>query len=83
MGQDVPGGVRIAVDGTVGIDGGGKPAAVLRSQSRFHERDSGPGGAPGPFASDSYLNRYAYTEVATLHVPGWTTSARSVPLAVS
>ncbi|MFJ6837794.1 MaoC family dehydratase [Streptomyces sp. NPDC091209] len=33
--EDVPGGVQIAVDGTVEIDGGGKPAAVLRSLSRF------------------------------------------------
>ncbi|WP_241265643.1 MaoC family dehydratase [Streptomyces boncukensis] len=30
------GGVQIAVDGTVEIDGGAKPAAVLRSLSRFY-----------------------------------------------
>ncbi|WP_328552460.1 MULTISPECIES: MaoC family dehydratase [unclassified Streptomyces] len=34
--DDVPGGVQIAVDGTVEIEGGGKPAAVLRSLSRFY-----------------------------------------------
>lgn len=34
--EDVPGGVQIAVDGTVETDGGGKPAAVLQSLSRFH-----------------------------------------------
>jgi acyl dehydratase len=34
--EDVPGGVQIAVDGTVEIEGGGKPAAVLRSLSRFY-----------------------------------------------
>lgn len=34
--EDVPGGVQIAVDGTVEIDGGGKPAAVLQSLSRFY-----------------------------------------------
>ncbi|MFE1191341.1 MaoC family dehydratase [Streptomyces olivaceoviridis] len=34
--EDVPGGVQIAVDGTMEIDGGGKPAAVLRSLSRFY-----------------------------------------------
>ncbi|MEV5313038.1 MaoC family dehydratase [Streptomyces sp. NPDC052610] len=33
---DVPGGVQIAVDGTIEIDGGTKPAAVLRSLSRFY-----------------------------------------------
>ncbi|MGX1134533.1 acyl dehydratase [Streptomyces glaucescens] len=33
---DVPGGVQIAVDGTLEIDGGTKPAAVLRSLSRFY-----------------------------------------------
>ncbi|TVZ96678.1 MaoC dehydratase-like protein [Streptomyces sp. BK340] len=34
--EEVPGGVRIAVDGTVESDGGGKPAAVLQSLSRFY-----------------------------------------------
>ncbi|WP_329185081.1 MaoC family dehydratase [Streptomyces sp. NBC_01428] len=34
--EDVPGGVQIAVDGTVETDGGGKPAAVLQSLSRFY-----------------------------------------------
>lgn len=34
--EDVPGGVQIAVDGTVEIDGAGKPAAVLQSLSRFY-----------------------------------------------
>ncbi|MCT9009537.1 MaoC family dehydratase [Streptomyces rhizosphaerihabitans] len=34
--EDVPGGVQIAIDGTVEIDGGGKPAAVLQSLSRFY-----------------------------------------------
>ncbi|MEU2427540.1 MaoC family dehydratase [Streptomyces sp. NPDC007851] len=34
--QEVPGGVQIAVDGTIEIDGGAKPAAVLRSLSRFY-----------------------------------------------
>nr|WSY50238.1 MaoC family dehydratase [Streptomyces sp. NBC_00886] len=34
--EDVPGGVQIAVDGTVEIDGGPKPAAVLQSLSRFY-----------------------------------------------
>ncbi|MEU9996220.1 MaoC family dehydratase [Streptomyces sp. NPDC050848] len=34
--DDVPGGVQIAVDGTVEIEGGAKPAAVLRSLSRFY-----------------------------------------------
>ncbi|MFI8950042.1 MaoC family dehydratase [Streptomyces sp. NPDC053750] len=33
---DVPGGVQIAVDGTLEIEGGTKPAAVLRSLSRFY-----------------------------------------------
>ncbi|MFV2117633.1 MaoC family dehydratase [Streptomyces sp. Act-28] len=33
---EVPGGVQIAVDGTVEIEGGAKPAAVLRSLSRFY-----------------------------------------------
>ncbi|MEU9114546.1 MaoC family dehydratase [Streptomyces sp. NPDC048483] len=34
--DDVPGGVQIAVDGTVEIEGGAKPACVLRSLSRFY-----------------------------------------------
>ncbi|MEW1640565.1 MaoC family dehydratase [Streptomyces sp. NPDC091219] len=34
--EDVPGGVQIAVEGTIEIDGGPKPAAVLRSLSRFY-----------------------------------------------
>jgi acyl dehydratase len=34
--EDVPGGVQVAVDGTIEIDGGGKPAAVLQSLSRFY-----------------------------------------------
>ncbi|PZT70988.1 MaoC family dehydratase [Streptomyces sp. SW4] len=34
--HEVPGGVQIAVDGTIEIDGGTKPAAVLRSLSRFY-----------------------------------------------
>lgn len=34
--EDVPGGVQIAVDGTVEIEGGDKPAAVLQSLSRFY-----------------------------------------------
>ncbi|MFG2948366.1 MaoC family dehydratase [Streptomyces adustus] len=34
--EDVPGGVQIAVDGTIEIEGGSKPAAVLRSLSRFY-----------------------------------------------
>jgi acyl dehydratase len=34
--EDVPGGVQIAVDGSIEIDGGGKPAAVLQSLSRFY-----------------------------------------------
>ncbi|MER7837826.1 MaoC family dehydratase [Streptomyces sp. NPDC096040] len=34
--EDVPGGVQIAVDGTIEIEGGTKPAAVLRSLSRFY-----------------------------------------------
>ncbi|MET9426603.1 MaoC family dehydratase [Streptomyces sp. NPDC003036] len=33
---DVPGGVQITVDGTIEIDGGAKPAAVLQSLSRFY-----------------------------------------------
>ncbi|MFD4509837.1 MaoC family dehydratase [Streptomyces sp. NPDC058457] len=34
--EEVPGGVQIAVDGTIEIDGGTKPAAVLQSLSRFY-----------------------------------------------
>lgn len=34
--QEVPGGVQIAVDGTIEIEGGAKPAAVLTSLSRFY-----------------------------------------------
>ncbi|AZQ38849.1 MULTISPECIES: MaoC family dehydratase [Streptomyces] len=34
--EEVPGGVQITVDGTVEIDGGAKPAAVLQSLSRFY-----------------------------------------------
>ncbi|MFJ5966864.1 MaoC family dehydratase [Streptomyces sp. NPDC093060] len=34
--EEMPGGVQIAVDGTMEIDGGGKPAAVLQSLSRFY-----------------------------------------------
>lgn len=34
--DEVPGGVQIAVDGTVEIEGGSKPACVLRSLSRFY-----------------------------------------------
>ncbi|MEW2303487.1 MaoC family dehydratase [Streptomyces sp. NPDC006655] len=34
--EDVPGGVQIAVDGTIEIEGGSKPAAVLQSLSRFY-----------------------------------------------
>jgi len=34
--EEVPGGVQIAVDGTIEIDGGPKPAAVLQSLSRFY-----------------------------------------------
>ncbi|RLU83673.1 enoyl-CoA hydratase [Streptomyces griseocarneus] len=34
--EDVPGGVQIAVDGTIEIEGSTKPACVLRSLSRFH-----------------------------------------------
>ncbi|MFI0898980.1 MaoC family dehydratase [Streptomyces sp. NPDC020983] len=33
---DVPGGLQITVDGTVEIEGGAKPAAVLQSLSRFY-----------------------------------------------
>ncbi|MGV9850244.1 MaoC family dehydratase [Streptomyces sp. NPDC003442] len=35
--EDVPGGVQITVDGTIEVEGGGtKPAAVVRSLSRFY-----------------------------------------------
>ncbi|MCI3238789.1 MaoC family dehydratase [Streptomyces spinosisporus] len=34
--EDVPGGVQITVDGTIEIEGGTKPAAVLQSLSRFY-----------------------------------------------
>ncbi|MFD3311597.1 MaoC family dehydratase [Streptomyces sp. NPDC058694] len=34
--EDVPGGVQIAVDGTIEIEGVAKPAAVLQSLSRFY-----------------------------------------------
>ena len=34
--EDVPGGVQIVVDGTIEIEGGAKPAAVLQSLSRFY-----------------------------------------------
>ncbi|WP_406412746.1 MaoC family dehydratase [Streptomyces sp. NBC_01614] len=34
--QEVPGGVQVAVDGTIEIEGGTKPAAVLTSLSRFY-----------------------------------------------
>ncbi|MGI5379520.1 MaoC family dehydratase [Streptomyces sp. CA-251387] len=34
--EEVPGGVQITVDGTIEIEGGTKPAAVLRSLSRFY-----------------------------------------------
>ncbi|KUO15682.1 MaoC family dehydratase [Streptomyces dysideae] len=34
--EEVPGGVQIAVDGTIEIEGGSKPAAVLQSLSRFY-----------------------------------------------
>lgn len=34
--RDVPGGAQIAVDGTIEIEGEVKPAAVLRSLSRFY-----------------------------------------------
>jgi acyl dehydratase len=33
---EVPGGLQITVDGTVEIEGGAKPAAVLQSLSRFY-----------------------------------------------
>jgi acyl dehydratase len=34
--EEVPGGVQVTVDGAIEIDGGGKPAAVLQSLSRFY-----------------------------------------------
>ncbi|WP_128434392.1 MaoC family dehydratase [Streptomyces cyaneus] len=34
--DEVPGGVQITVDGTIEVEGGGKPAAVLQSLSRFY-----------------------------------------------
>ncbi|WP_310724339.1 MaoC family dehydratase [Streptomyces sp. N2A] len=34
--EDVAGGVQISVDGTIEIEGGTKPAAVLQSLSRFY-----------------------------------------------
>ncbi|WP_330342005.1 MaoC family dehydratase [Streptomyces sp. NBC_00557] len=34
--EDVPGGVQITVDGTIEIEDGAKPAAVLQSLSRFY-----------------------------------------------
>ncbi|MET9759104.1 MaoC family dehydratase [Streptomyces sp. NPDC006372] len=34
--EDVPGGVQITVDGTIEVEGAGKPAAVLQSLSRFY-----------------------------------------------
>ncbi|MFJ7077149.1 MaoC family dehydratase [Streptomyces sp. NPDC098781] len=34
--EEVPGGVQIAVEGTIEIEGGAKPAAVLTSLSRFY-----------------------------------------------
>ncbi|CAL9629689.1 MaoC family dehydratase [Streptomyces sp. enrichment culture] len=34
--EDVPGGVQITVEGTIEIEGGAKPAAVLQSLSRFY-----------------------------------------------
>ncbi|MFJ2260194.1 MaoC family dehydratase [Streptomyces sp. NPDC087844] len=34
--EDVAGGVQVAVDGTIEIEGVGKPAAVLQSLSRFY-----------------------------------------------
>ena len=34
--EEVPGGVQIAVDGTIEVEGGTKPAAVLQSLSRFY-----------------------------------------------
>ncbi|MFJ1757844.1 MaoC family dehydratase [Kitasatospora sp. NPDC088134] len=34
--EDVPGGLQITVDGTIEVEGGAKPAAVLQSVSRFY-----------------------------------------------
>ncbi|WP_432193653.1 MaoC family dehydratase [Streptomyces sp. bgisy027] len=34
--EEVPGGVQIAVEGTIEIEGAAKPAAVLQSLSRFY-----------------------------------------------
>ncbi|MEU6305312.1 MaoC family dehydratase [Streptomyces chartreusis] len=34
--EEVPGGVQVAVDGTIEIEGAQKPAAVLQSLSRFY-----------------------------------------------
>ncbi|MFE5917499.1 MaoC family dehydratase [Streptomyces sp. NPDC056468] len=34
--EEAPGGVQVAVDGTIEIEGGAKPAAVLQSLSRFY-----------------------------------------------
>lgn len=34
--EEVPGGLQITVDGTIEIEGGTKPAAVLQSVSRFY-----------------------------------------------
>ncbi|MFJ5994917.1 MaoC family dehydratase [Streptomyces sp. NPDC092370] len=34
--EDVPGGAQITVEGTIEIEGGTKPAAVLQSLSRFY-----------------------------------------------
>ncbi|MGW4869320.1 MaoC family dehydratase [Streptomyces chartreusis] len=34
--EEVPGGVQVAVEGTIEIEGGTKPAAVLQSLSRFY-----------------------------------------------
>ncbi|MER5939275.1 MaoC family dehydratase [Streptomyces sp. NPDC001928] len=34
--EEVPGGAQITVDGTIEIEGGTKPAAVLQSLSRFY-----------------------------------------------
>ncbi|MEU9670974.1 MaoC family dehydratase [Streptomyces bobili] len=34
--EEVPGGMQIAVDGAIEIEGGAKPAAVLQSLSRFY-----------------------------------------------
>ena len=42
--EDVPGGVQIAVDGSIEIEGGAKPAAVLQSLSRFYARAPGQDG---------------------------------------